>query len=228
MTMEKEEKKENSHKSGHRKRMKERVLQHGTENLADYELLEMMLYLSIPRRDTKSIAKDLITKYSSFINLLQTPPALLEKKLSEKIIASLQLPRIAADSLRNEEEKPMPCLNEWKRLRNYIIAHPFFQEKIPKTYILYLDTKNYLLCLDDVSQKNLFLDSHNELAMRVLELHATALVIIHSHIEGSPLTLAQKTRALKIALAPLAVNIHDTVLIYNGILSSLEREGFFK
>lgn len=216
------------HKIGHRKRMKERVLSHGAATLADYELLEMLLYASIPRRDTKELAKRLITEFGSFTALLQASFEALEGVgLSEKIIAILQLPRFSSELLRQEKELKIAHLPDWKALKKYLLQQREMHEKGAKTYLLYLDTRNYLIFIEKLPSQNMLMDEHKEIAKKALELHASAIIIIHSFLEISTMTLLQKANALKRSLQPLSIKIHDIVIIQTLSMDSLRQGGFY-
>jgi DNA repair protein RadC len=216
---------------GHRGRLRARLLKAGPDALADHELLEMVLFLALPRRDTKPIAKDLLARFKSFASVIAAPAADLERVsgLGEAGVAALKTVQAAALRLARAEIVDRPLLDNWDRLMAYLHAG-LGRETTEKFRVLFLDTRNRLLADEEQSRGTV---NHTpvyprEVARRALELAATALIIVHNHPSGDPTPSREDiamTRDIAAALAALSIVLHDHVIIGNGRWTSLRREG---
>src|SRR4026208_690196 len=83
---------------GHRKRLRERFHEAGATALSDYELLELVLFRALPRRDVKPLAKELIARFGSFAEVVNAPEILLAKVpgVGEATVVDLKLIAAAA------------------------------------------------------------------------------------------------------------------------------------
>ncbi len=214
---------------GHRGRMRERLLSRGAETLADYEILEMLLFLGIPRRDTKPLAKELINRFGSLSAVLTAEPEQLERipELGPDAVAVLQLPRAAGLRLAAAEARERPVLNNWDRLLEYFDTA--LAGAVPgQLRVLLLDNRNRLLAdeaVDDAPEQ-----LPRRVAGRALVLHATALILLRIVPEGpADKTLARREAALcaqvATALAALSITLHDHMLVGNGSWVSLRQKG---
>lgn len=215
---------------GHRERLRARLLAAGAEALADHELLELVLF-AIPRRDTKPIARALIARFGSFAAVIAAPvPELLQMDgLGEAGAAALKGVQAAALRLTRAEVIQRPVLNNWDRLMDYLNA-VLARERIEHFRVLFLDARNRLLADEAQSRGTV---NHTpvyprEVVKRALELHATALVLVHNHPSGDPTPSAEDvamTREIRDAARPLGVVLHDHVIVGNGRWASFRREG---
>ncbi|MXV43552.1 DNA repair protein RadC [Saccharibacter sp. 17.LH.SD] len=207
--------------------MRQRVMEHGAETLADYELLEMLLFYAIPRRDTKPLAKDLLKTFGSLTALLQAPrEALKEVGLSDQTVDVLRLPFLAAYSFLLETPQNVSIrLKDMDALKTYVERYSMTPPH-HEIHILYLDGRNHLLKDECLSGHPLSSpDRHQHIASRALEYHATALLVVHVAPDYSAVVLAQGARSLSLALMPLSIVLHDTILCGHGWMSSLKQEG---
>ncbi len=206
---------------GHRRRMRERLLGAGPASLADYEILEMLLFLGIPRGDTKPLAKGLINRFGSLSAVLGAPAAALcrDGGLSEACAAVIGLAEPAAVRLSGAEARDRPVLNNWERLMAYFDRA--LTGAVPgQLRILFLDNRNRLLA-DEVAQPSAdeeALDPCRQAMRRALDLHATALIAVRVVPAGAPSrTLFAQEAALASKLsraaAPLAIILHDHMLV---------------
>jgi DNA repair protein RadC len=216
---------------GHRSRMRERLLRAGPDSLADHELLEMMLFLALPRRDTKPIARALLGRFRSFAGCIAAAPQELREidGLGEAGIAALKTIQAAALRLMRAEVIDQPILSTWQRLMDYLTG-VLARERIEHFRVLYLDTRNRLIA--DEAQGRGTINATpvypRELVRRALELHATAMILVHNHPSGDPTPSQQDiqmTRAIRNAAEPLSVLLHDHVIIGNARWVSLRKEG---
>lgn len=216
---------------GHRARLRARLLSAGAEALADHELIEMTLFLALPRRDTKPIARALLARFGSYANVVSAPVAdlLTMDGLGEAGVASLKLVQAAAQRLAKAEILHRPVLDNWNRLMEYLQV-VLGREKTEQFRVLYLDNRNRLLA--DVPQAKGTVNHTpvypREVIKRALELHAVALILVHNHPSGDPTPSdddIQMTKAIKRAANALSIMLHDHVIIGNGTSLSLRRAG---
>ena len=214
---------------GHRRRMRERLLLHGGAALADYEVLEMLLFLGIARRDTKPLAKALINSFGSLAAVLSAAPEALQRQggLTPECAALLCLPEAAGRLLSRAEARDHPILNNWERL------HGYFEKALTgaitgQLRVLFLDNRNRLLEDQAVAEGD---EAGVRAIMRcALELHATALVVVRI---VPPRAIAKAvlereaalSRQLSRAAAPLAIIVHDHMLIGGENWVSLKQKG---
>jgi DNA repair protein RadC len=216
---------------GHRSRMRDRLLRAGPDALADYEILEMTLFLALPRRDTKPIARELLARFRSFAGCIAATPQELREieGLGEAGIAALKTVQAAALRLMRAEVIDQPILSTWQRLMEYLTA-VLARERVEHFRVLYLDTRNRLIA-DEAQGKgtvNATPVYPRELVRRALELHATAIILVHNHPSGDPTPSQQDiqmTRAIRNAGEPLSVLLHDHVIIGNARWVSMRKEG---
>ena len=219
---------------GHRARMREKLLDRGAEALADYELLEMLLFFAFKKGDTKPLAKELINRHGSFANVLAAPQrALMETRgLGPHSVAAIKLVQASALRLAKAEAMDRPLLNNWDRLMDYLNA-VLAREKIEQFRVLYLDTRNRLLG-DEAQARGTV--NHTpvyprEVVKRALELHATALILVHNHPSGDPTPSRDDiamTREVQEAARVLSITVHDHIIIGNGRWLSFRREGLLE
>jgi DNA repair protein RadC len=216
---------------GHRARMRDRLLRVGPDALADHELLEMLLFLALPRRDTKPIARALLGRFRSLAGAISASPPELRKieGLGEAGIAALKTVQVAALRLMRAEVMDQPILANWPHVINYLTA-TLARETIEHFRVLYLDSRNRLIA-DEAQARgtvNLTPVYPREVVRRALELNATAMILVHNHPSGDPTPSRQDvemTLAVRAAAEPLSVLLHDHVIIGNGRWVSLTAEG---
>jgi DNA repair protein RadC len=215
---------------GHRRRLRERLLTAGPDALADHEMLEIVLF-ALPRRDTKALARALIARFGSFARAIAAPVQELcaVEGLGEAGAAALKSVQAAALRLMRAEIIDQPVLTNWDRLMRYLTAE-LSRERVEQFRVLFLDNRNRLLA-DEAQQRGTV--NHTpvyprEVAKRALELHATALILVHNHPSGDPTPSAEDiamTREIRAAAAALSIVLHDHVVVGNGRCLSFRTEG---
>jgi DNA repair protein RadC len=215
---------------GHRRRLRERFLKAGPDALGDHEILEMLLF-TVPCCDTKQRARDLLARFGSFASAIAAPiPDLLAVEgVGEAAAVMLKLVHAASLRLMAAEVIRTPVLSNWDRLMAYLNAE-LSRERVEQFHVLYLDNKNRLLA-DEAQQRGTV--NHTpvyprEVAKRALELHATALIVVHNHPSGDPTPSRDDiamTQQIKAAAATLSVVLHDHIIVGNGRWISFAREG---
>jgi len=216
---------------GHRQRMRERLIERGGDALADYELLEMLLFFAFKQGDTKPLAKALINRYGSFAGVLAAPREDLFKVrgLGTHSVAAIKLVQASAMRLARAELAEQPILNNWDRLIDYLTA-AMAREPVEQFRVLFLDSRNRLLADEVMGTGSV---NHapvypREVVRRALELHATALILVHNHPSGDPTPSeddVEMTREIKGAAAMLGIALHDHVVVGKGRWVSLRKAG---
>ncbi|MBC6442481.1 MAG: DNA repair protein RadC [Rhodobacteraceae bacterium] len=205
-------------RQGHRERLRERFMRAGSAALQDYELLELVLFRAIPRRDVKPLAKRLLLDFGDFNRVISARPAALAKSgLSETVIRELKIVEAAAHALARAKVMHREVLSGWGALITYCktaMAH----RETEQFRILFLDRKNVLIA--DEKQQEGTVDHvpvyPREVARRALELNASAIILVHNHPSGNPQPSQadiDMTRMVQAALKTLGVTLHDHVII---------------
>ena len=205
--------------AGHRKRLRERFRKDGGAAMPDYELLEMILFRPLPRRDTKPLAKRLIAHFGSFPDVINAPAERLKEVegVSTGVVDELKLVGAAALRLMRGAILEKPVLGSWDNVLNYCRAAMGF-EKREQFRILFLDKKNRLIA-DEVQQQGTV--DHTpvyvrEVVKRALELSATAIILVHNHPSGDPTPSRadiDMTKLIIMAAKPLAIEVHDHIIV---------------
>ncbi len=216
---------------GHRHRLRDRLLTRGAEALADYEILEVLLFANYPRQDTKPVAKALIVRFGSLGAVLSARPEQLQEveKVGPGAAATIKAAQAAALHLLRAEVREQPVLNNWDRLTAYLSA-VMAREAIEQFRVLFLDTRNRLIA-DEAQARGTV--NHTpvyprEVVKRALELGATAIILVHNHPSGDPAPSradVEMTQEVKAAATALGIVLHDHLIIGNGRHLSFRREG---
>ena len=207
------------HYHGHRERLRARFRDAGPDALSDYELLELVLSRAIPRRDVKPLAKDLVSRFGSFAEVIAAPRPLLlkEKGMGEATVTELKIVHAAAQRLAKGELRKRPVLSSWGHVLDYCRTAMAFSDK-EEFRLLFLDKRNQLIA-DEVQQRGTV--DHTpvyprEVVKRALELSATALILIHNHPSGDPTPSRadiQMTQAIIDVAKPLGIAVHDHIIV---------------
>ena len=207
------------HREGHRQRLKERFRAGGADAMPDYELLELLLFRSIPRRDTKKLAKDLLARFGTFAEVLAASPARLGEVsgIGEATITDLKLIVASAQRFTKVEVMHRPVLSSWSAIIDYCRTAMAFEAQ-EQFRILFLDKSNTLIAAE-VQQRGTV--DHTpvyprEIIKRALELSSTALILVHNHPSGDPTPSnadLRMTREIIDIARPLGIIIHDHVIV---------------
>ncbi len=216
---------------GHRIRMRSRLLAAGPESLNDQDLLEMLLFIALPRRDTKSIAKLLLARFGGLAAVIAAPvPELLRiEGIGEAGAAALKTAQAAALRLIRGKVLNQPVMENWDRVIEYLLAR-LAHEPVEQFRILFLDSRNRVLADEAQGQGTINRASvfPREVARRALELHATAVILVHNHPSGDPQPSREDvamTRVIAQALDPLGIGLHDHVVVGGDKVVSFRGEG---
>jgi DNA repair protein RadC len=207
------------HYHGHRERLRERFLDGGSAAVTDYELIELILFRALPRRDVKPLAKDLIARFGSFAEVVSAPPERLSeiKGLGDAAITELKVVEAAAHRLARGQVRNRPVLSSWSNVLDYCRTAMAFADK-EQLRVLFLDKRNRLIA-DELQQQGTV--DHTpvyprEVVKRALELSATAIILVHNHPSGDP-TPSQAdiamTKEIVAVAQPLGISVHDHIIV---------------
>ena len=205
--------------SGHRGRLRKRLLEGGVDALGDHELVEYLLMTAILRRDVKPLARSLIQRFGSLAGVLNAEPDTLANHpgMGETSAAALRIVAIASRRLARQAVREAPILASWQALIDYLtidMAH-LTRERVR---ILYLNTRNMLILDDHLGDGSLDEASIHprQVIHKAMDLGAAALIIVHNHPSGSPEPSRadiQITHRIAEAGRLLGVTVHDHVII---------------
>ena len=207
------------HYHGHRERLRGRFREAGPDALADYELLELILFRAIPQRDVKPLAKKLIDTFGSFAEVIAAPETRLKevKGLGDAAITELKIVHASASRLARGQVKARTVLSSWSSVLDYCRTAMAFADK-EQFRILFLDKRNQLIA-DEVQQTGTV--DHTpvyprEVVKRALELSATAIILVHNHPSGDPTPSRadiQMTQSIVEVAKPLGISVHDHIIV---------------
>ncbi|SNS64758.1 DNA repair protein RadC [Sphingomonas laterariae] len=217
--------------SGHRARLRARLAAQGPDALHDHELVEYLLALAIPRRDTKPMARRLLAEFGSLGALFSAEPAALARKggLSENAVAAIKIAEAAALRLLRSRVAERPVLASWQALLDYLRAD-MAHRGIERVRVLHLNAKNLLIRDDLVSEGSVDQAAVyvREIVRRAIDLGSAALILVHNHPSGDPTPSRQDialTRELIAAGKPLGITVHDHIVIAGEGHASLRAMG---
>jgi DNA repair protein RadC len=191
----------------------------GPDALLDHELVEYLLALAIPRRDTKPLARKLIDEFGGFGALLSADAQAIARvgDVSEGAAAAIKIAQAAALRLLESGLRDRPVLGSWQALLDYLHAdmahHP-----VERVRVLFLNSKNMLIRNEPMSEGSVDEAAVyvREVIRRALDCHATAIILVHNHPSGDPQPSQQDirlTREIVEAGRPLRISVHDHVVI---------------
>src|SRR5436305_11762048 len=186
------------HYDGHRDRLRAGFMEAGTDALADYEMLELVLFRAIPVRDVKPLAKELLARFGSFAEVISAPSERLKEidGIGESVATDIKIIAAAAQRLAKGAVRKRPVLSSWQAVLDYVRTAQAFSEK-EQFRILFLDKRNQLIA-DEVQQEGTV--DHTpvyprEVVKRALELSATALILVHNHPRSEERRVGKEWRA---------------------------------
>ena len=213
---------------GHRGRMRARLLANGPAGLADYELLEMLLFLSIPRRDTKPLAKAVINRFGSLQRSLTAIPGdLHDAGLDTATVGVFELVCESARRLTLADARSRPLLNDMARLVEYLDL-PVRLQRPPHLAALLLNNRNQLLLDLMCTEAQAPADIGQLVAKRAIGVHATALILATLRPGARPTPGARDlavTASIMQGARVLSIAVHDHWLFGAGETVSLKRLG---
>jgi DNA repair protein RadC len=204
---------------GHRQRLRERFLIGGADALPDYELLELLLFLALPQRDVKPLARALLSRFGDFAGVMTADVAALTRVpgVKDNTATAIRIVEAAARRLARSEIIDRPVLSTWDKLLDYCRVH---LAHIPQEHfhLLFLNRRNELIA-GETQQKGTV--DHTpvyprEVLKRALELNASAVIMVHNHPSGDPSPSRadiDMTRQVRDALKMVGITLHDHLVI---------------
>ena len=216
--------------SGHRARLRQRLFDGGGKALLDHELIEYLLALAIPRRDTKPQAKQLLARFGGIGPLLSAGADTLRREgLSDGAIGALKIAQASALRLLETRIEARPVLSSWDALGDYLQA-AMAHSPIEEVRVLFLNAKNMLLANEAMWRGSVDEASVHvrEVISRAIALGATAIIIVHNHPSGDPSPSQQDIRLTKDLIDAgrhMRVTVHDHVIVGSQGRSSMKALG---
>lgn len=217
--------------AGHRARLRQRLLEGGPEALADYEVLEYLLFGANARGNTKPLAKALLKRFGSLSAVLDAEPGALKlvPGMGDAGIGAVKIAALAARRMARSQVRDQPVLGSWQALIDYLtidMAHL----TVERVRVLYLDTQNRLILDHKVGDGTIDEAAIHprEVIRRAFDVGATALILVHNHPSGNPEPSRadiQVTNRIAEAGRLLGVTVHDHVIIGRGQHVSLRAKG---
>ncbi len=215
---------------GHRARLRKRLLEAGPAGFHDYELVEYLLALTIPRVDTKPLAKRLLHDFGGIGPLLSASADTLRREgVSEAAVAALKIAEASALRMLEARVEDQPILSSWDALGDYLQA-AMGHKRVEEVRILFLNAKNRLIANEALWQGSVDEASVHvrEVIARAIALGATAIIIVHNHPSGDPTPSSQDirlTRDLIDAGRHMKVTVHDHVIVGASGRTSMKAAG---
>lgn len=217
--------------AGHRARLRRRLNETGGDGLLDHELIEYLLALAIPRRDTKPLAKLLLREFGGIGGLLTAEPEALSRVpgMGETSIAAIKIAHAAAIRLVKAEIAERPVLANWQALLDYLRAdmahHP-----IERVRVLHLNTRNMLIRDELMSEGSIDQAAVHvrEVIRRAIDFGSAAIILVHNHPSGDPAPSRADidlTRNIMEAGKRLNIAVHDHIIIGTSGHASLRAMG---
>ncbi|MEL7000046.1 MAG: DNA repair protein RadC [Pseudomonadota bacterium] len=219
------------HTAGHRARLRERFLTAGQQSLADYEMLELVLFRAVPQRDVKPLAKRLLEEFSDFNGVISAPVSRLVTVpgVGPAIVCELKIVEAAAHRLARAKVMNKDALSSWSALMAYCKTAMAHQDT-EQFRILFLDRKNVLIA--DEQQARGTVDHvpvyPREVVKRCLELNASAIILVHNHPSGDPTPSRadiEMTRQIEQAAKAVGIIVHDHVIVGKEYDTSFRSQG---
>jgi DNA repair protein RadC len=222
---------EQPHYTGHRQRLRERLLKSGAGALPDYKLLELVLFAALPRQNIKPLTKELIEHFGSFAEVIAAEPSTLKivTGVGDAVLGTLKTVEAASLSLAQQNVLDKHVLSDWQALLDYLRASMAYAMN-DQFRVLFLNKKNILIA-DEVQQKGTV--DHTavyprEIIKRTLEVGATAVIMVHNHPSGDPTPSdadIQMTLEVKDAGEKMEIVLHDHVIIARDGAESFKARG---
>jgi DNA repair protein RadC len=217
--------------TGHRARLRQRLLEGGGESLLDHELIEYLLALVTPRRDTKPTAKRLLHEFGGIGGLLTADPESIARSegMGETSVAALKIVQAAALRMLRDPVKAQPILASWQALLDYLrvdMAH----RTTERVRVLHLNARNMLIRDEVMAEGSIdqAVIHVREVIARALALGSASIILVHNHPSGDPQPSRADislTREIAEAGRRLGIGVHDHVIIGMDGHSSMRAMG---
>ncbi|GHF75893.1 RadC family protein [Seohaeicola zhoushanensis] len=220
-----------SYIADHRARLRARFMSGGAAALPDYELLELVLFRALPRKDTKPLARALLDRFGDFNRVVSAPPEQLGEVhgVGEAVICDLKVIEAAAHRMARSRVLQRHVISSWDAVLDY--CHTTMAHRETEQFrVLFLDRKNILIADEEQARGTV---DHvpvypREVAKRALELNASALILVHNHPSGDPTPSEADigmTNQIRAACDALGLTLHDHLIVGKSRELSFRAEG---
>lgn len=224
--------KQPSYIADHRQRLRARFMAGGAAAMPDYELLELVLFRAIPRRDVKPLARALLDRFGDFNRVISASEARLRdiSGVGDAVVVELKVVEAAAQRLARAKVLKSHVVSSWDALLDY--CHTTMAHRETEQFrVLYLDRKNVVIADEEQAEGTV---DHvpvypREIAKRALELNASALILVHNHPSGDPTPSPadiEMTRQIQTACDALGLTLHDHLIIGKSTELSFRSDGY--
>ena len=221
-----------SYIADHRKRLRTRFTEGGAAAMPEYELLELVLFRTIPRQDVKPLARRLLDTFGDLNRVVTAPvPRLMAVEgVGEAVVQDLKILEAVSQRMMRARVMNRPVLSSWDALLDY--CHTAMAHRETEQFrILFLDRKNVLIADEEQARGTV---DHvpvypREVVKRALELNASALILVHNHPSGDPTPSESDismTAQVQDAAAVLGITLHDHLIVGKGRELSFRAEGY--
>lgn len=221
------------HGTGHRARLRQRLAEGGPEALLDHELVEYLLTLAIPRRDTKPLAKALLAHFGGINGVLTADWEALSRfpGMGETSTAAIKIVQAAALRMLRAPVAEQPILSSWQALLDYLRAD-MAHLKIERVRVLHLNARNMLIRDEHMGDGSIDQAAiyTREVIRRAIDLGSSSLILVHNHPSGAPQPSKQDiqiTRNIIEAGKRMGISVHDHIIIGTEGHSSMRAMGLF-
>jgi DNA repair protein RadC len=205
--------------SGHRQRLRDRFLRSGRQGFPDYELLELLLTYSLPRIDTKPIAKALLHKFGTIVNVFQQPNERLEEihGIGPKTITFFRVFQdclIRCTEVQVENQRSISGPEDL----SIFVRMQLGARTVECIYVLYLDQARRVVHQAEVSVGTVDRMPFypRELLKPALIHNATGMILVHNHPDGQPVPSdrdLEMTTKLENLAAPFDIKLLDHLIV---------------
>lgn len=219
---------------GHRERLRRRFLLGGGRDMPDYELLELLLTIAIPRRDVKPLAKELIRKFGSFAEVVNAPleELMLVKGVKENTAAVLRIVRECSvrSSWQSLKGRDAPVISDFDAMVDYCRSAMAYQ-MVEEFRIIFLNSKLYVIG-EEIQQRGTVdqVAIHPREVIKSAMMHgASAMILVHNHPSGivTPSKADMEiTKRIKEAAEAVSIRLFDHLIISKSSVYSFHNQGF--
>jgi DNA repair protein RadC len=219
---------------GHRQRLRDRFLAAGLDGFHDYEVIELLLTLGMPRRDCKAAAKAVMARFGALPAVFEASPRELCEVdgIGPRNLLGLKLVKAVADRYLAARVLQAVPLSNSQDLFDYLY-HTLRDRKREEFRVLFLDAKNRLLAARTLFEGTLTSSSvyPREVVRAALDHHAAALLFAHNHPSGDPDPSPEDvaiTRRLVLVCRAVGITVHDHIIIGANRYYSFADQGIMR
>jgi len=219
---------------GHRQRLRERFLAGGLDGFHDYEVVELLLTLGMPRKDCKDAAKDALKRFKTLQGVLEASPRELCKidGIGSKNLFGIKLIKAVADRYLEKKLIHKDVIHDSKSLFDYLY-HSIGDKNREYFKVIFLNSKNQVIAANTISEGTLTASSvyPREVILAALSRDAAALIFAHNHPSGDPQPSSEDvaiTRQLVFAGKIMGMVVHEHLIIGDNRYFSFADQGYIE